>query len=220
MTDFEKYAVSQGIGSHMVSDYGRFNDMLLEPVILEERKTHCAPMSIFSRLLSDRIIFIGTPIDDDVANIIQAQLLYLSSLDDKTDISIYLNTPGGSVSAGLGIYDTMELVKPEITTICTGLAASMGSVLLSAGAKGKRKALKHSSIMLHEPMGGLQRGTKCADFLIEAEQIKKCKDTLFDILAENCGKTREEMEIACAHDKWLDANEALDFGIIDEILVK
>ena len=160
----------------MLNCYSRATARYLNPIIIEERKLNAAPIDVFSRLLMDRIIWVGCPIDADVANIVQAQLLYLASIDDKADISLYLNTPGGSVSDGLGIYDTMRMITPDVATICTGMAASMGSVLLCAGAKGKRSALPHSRIMIHQPMGGVTG--QAEDILIEAREIEKCRKEL------------------------------------------
>ena len=172
--DFQLFARDQGISSNTF--HGYFN-----PYIIEERKLNVASMDVFSRLMMDRIIFVGTQIDDDVANVIQAQLLYLQSLDDKADISLYLNTPGGLISAGLGIYDTMQIIKPNVNTICTGLAASMGSILLAAGKE--RSILPHAKVMIHQPLGGAMG--QASDILIEAEEIRKCRDELCDILSEH-----------------------------------
>ncbi len=166
----------------------------------------------------DRIIFLGVPIDDDVANIIQAQLLYLASIDEKADISMYINTPGGSVSAGLGIYDTMQFVSPDIATICTGTAASMGSVLLCAGAKGKRSALPHSRVMIHQPIGGVSG--QASDILIEAREIEKCRSELFCILAGHCGQTVERISADADRNFWLSAKEAVEYGVVDKILLR
>ena len=175
-----------------------------------------ASMDVFSRLLMDRIIFLGVPIDDDVANIIQAQLLFLASTDSQADVSIYLNTPGGSVSAGLGIYDTMQLIEPDVATICTGMAASMGAVLLCAGVKGKRSALPHSRIMIHQPLGGAQG--QASDIAIAAKEILKVKKELYTILSEHTGKPYATIEADGDRDFWMTSAEALDYGMIDEIL--
>ena len=173
--DFERFAsLDRGISPMTLHRYGNVTSSYINPSIIEERKLNVASMDVFSRLMMDRIIFLGVPIDDDVANIIQAQLLYLASTDDQADISLYLNTPGGQVSSGLAIYDTMQLISPDVATICTGMAASMGSVLLTAGAQGKRSALPHSRVMIHQPLGGA-RG-QASDILIAAEEIRKTRD--------------------------------------------
>ena len=180
-SDFKKYASRHcGISSMTLLRYGSVLDAYINPTIIEERKLNVASMDVFSRLLMDRIIFLGVPIDDDVANIVQAQLLFLASTDSKGDISIYLNTPGGSVSAGLGIYDTMQLIEPDVATICTGMAASMGAVLLCAGTKGKRSALRHSRVMIHQPLGGANG--QASDIEIAAKEIMKIKKELYGIL--------------------------------------
>lgn len=214
--DYTKYAVSNGLSSNTLDSYMRHQNSLINPTILEERELNVVGYDVFSRLLYDRIIFLGTEVNRDVANIITSQLLYLRTIDDS-DISLFINSPGGSVTDGLAIYDMMNFITPDVKTTCMGMCASMGAVLLSAGAKGKRSSNPHGSIMLHEPLSGIAPNTKCTDFLIEAEEMKKCKDTLFSILSENCGKTIEELEVACQHDKWLTAQEALDFGVIDKI---
>ena len=175
-------------------------------------------MDVFSRLMMDRIIFLGVPIDDDVANIIQAQLLFLASSDNSSDISIYLNTPGGSVSSGLGIYDTMQLVEPDVATICTGMAASMGAVLLCAGAAGKRSALPHSRVMIHQPLGGAQG--QASDIEIAAREIVKIKNELYTIISEHTGKPLEQIVADGDRDHWMTAVEAKEYGMIDEILGK
>ena len=182
MTDFEKYAsLDRGISSMTLNRYGQFVDSYINPSIIEERKMNVASMDVFSRLIMDRIIFLGVGIDPDVANIIQAQLLYLASVDDKADISLYLNTPGGVVSAGLGIYDTMQLIKPDVATICTGMAASMGSVLLCASAAGKRSCLPHSRVLMHQPLGGVHG--QATDIVIAAKEIEKTREELSSIIA-------------------------------------
>ena len=181
--EFQKYAVLEhGISSMTMHRYQSVMDGYINPTIIEERKLNVASMDVFSRLMMDRIIFLGVPIDDDVANIIQAQLLFLASTDSASDISLYINTPGGQVSSGLGIYDTMQIIEPDVATICTGMAASMGSVLLCAGAEGKRSALKHSRVMIHQPLGGA-RG-QASDILIAAQEIEKTKKELYTIMAE------------------------------------
>ena len=207
--DFQLFARDQGISSNTF--HGYFN-----PYIIEERKLNVATMDVFSRLMMDRIIFVGTQIDNDVANIVQAQLLYLQSLDDKADISLYLNTPGGIVSAGLGIYDTMQLIRPNVNTICTGLAASMGSILLVAGKE--RSILPHAKVMIHQPLGGA--AGQASDILIEAEEIKKCRDELCSILAEHTKQPFDKVFQDMDRDHWFTAQEAIDYGLVDKILGK
>jgi len=172
-------------------------------------------MDVFSRLMMDRIIFLGQPIDDDVANIIQAQLLYLASVDDKAEISIYLNTPGGSVSAGLGIYDTMQLIAAPVATICTGMAASMGAILLCAGEKGRRAALPHSRVMIHQPLGGVSG--QASDILIEAQEIEKARKELYTIIANHSGQTYDKVFLDADRNYWMTAEEALAYGMIDSV---
>lgn len=207
--DFQLFARDHKVSSNTF--YGYFN-----PYIIEERKLNVATMDVFSRLMMDRIIFVGTEIDNDVANIVQAQLLYLQSLDDKADISLYLNTPGGIVSAGLGIYDTMQLIKPNVNTICTGLAASMGSILLVAGKE--RSILPHAKVMIHQPLGGV--AGQASDILIEAEEIKKCRDELCNILAEHTKRSFDKVFQDMDRDHWFTAQEAVDYGLVDKILNK
>ena len=207
--DFQLFARDHRVSSNTF--HGYFN-----PYIIEERKLNVATMDVFSRLMMDRIIFIGTSIDDDVANVIQAQLLYLQSLDDKADISLYLNTPGGIVSAGLGIYDTMQIISPKVNTICTGLAASMGSILLSAGEK--RSILPHARVMIHQPFGGVTG--QASDIIIKAEEIKKCRDELCNILAEHTKQPFDKVFQDMDRDHWFTAQEAVDYGLVDKILSK
>ena len=215
--EFEKYArLHCGISSMTLHRYGSAVDAYINPTIIEERKLNVASMDVFSRLLMDRIIFLGVPIDDDVANIIQAQLLFLASTDSSADVSIYLNTPGGSVSAGLGIYDTMQLIEPDVATICTGMAASMGAILLCAGVKGKRSALPHSRIMIHQPLGGANG--QASDIEIAAREIMKVKKELYTILSERTGKPYGIIESDADRDFWMTSAEALEYGMIDEIL--
>ncbi len=215
--EFDRYArLHHGISSMALHRYESMFDSYINPTIIEERKLNVASMDVFSRLLMDRIIFLGVPIDDDVANIIQAQLLFLASTDSQADVSIYLNTPGGSVSAGLGIYDTMQLIEPDVATICTGMAASMGAVLLCAGVKGKRSALPHSRIMIHQPLGGAQG--QASDIAIAAKEILKVKKELYTILSEHTGKPYEVIEADGDRDFWMTSSEALEYGMIDEIL--
>ena len=207
--DFQLFARDHHVSSNTF--HGYFN-----PYIIEERKLNVATMDVFSRLMMDRIIFIGTSINDDVANVIQAQLLYLQSLDDKADISLYLNTPGGIVSAGLGIYDTMQIISPKVNTICTGLAASMGSILLSAGEK--RSILPHARVMIHQPLGGVTG--QASDIIIEAEEIRKCRDELCNILAEHTKQPFDKVFQDMDRDHWFTAQEAVDYGLVDKILSK
>ncbi len=215
--EFDRYARLQcGISSMALYRYGSVLGSYINPTIIEERKLNVASMDVFSRLLMDRIIFLGVPIDDDVANIVQAQLLFLASTDSKSDISIYLNTPGGSVSAGLGIYDTMQLVEPDVATICTGMAASMGAVLLCAGVKGKRSALPHSRVMIHQPLGGANG--QASDIEIAAREILKIKKELYTIISEHTGKPYRTIEADGDRDFWMSSQEALEYGMIDEIL--
>lgn len=215
--EFRKFATKHiGINSNIYDKYSRISNSYITPNIIEERQLNVASMDVFSRLMMDRIIFLGVPIDDDVANIIQAQLLFLESTDPDKDISIYFNTPGGSVYAGLGIYDTMQYINPQINTICTGMAASMGAVLLTAGSKGRRSALPHSRVMIHQPMGGAQG--QASDIEITAREIKKLKDELYQIIAHHSGNPFEKIEKDSDRDYWMTAKEALDYGMIDEIL--
>ena len=219
MTEFEKFAtLGQGINANTLGRYGKAMNAYINPTVIEERKLNASVIDVFSRLLMDRIIWLGCPIDDDVANIVQAQLLFLASTDPKAEISLYLNTPGGSVSAGLGIYDTMQLVSPDIATICTGMAASMGSVLLCAGTKGKRSALPHSRVMIHQPLGGVSG--QAQDILIEAREIEKCRTELFQIIADHSGQPFEKVFEDGDRNYWMTADEALAYGMVDNILKK
>ena len=217
--DFGKYARSRhGISSLSLLKYAKAENSYISPTIIEERQLNIASMDVFSRLMMDRIIFLGLPIDDYVANIIQAQLLYLDSSDPGKDIQIYFNTPGGSVHAGLGIYDTMQYISADIATICTGMAASMGAVLLTAGKKGKRSALKHSRIMIHQPAGGFEG--QASDIEIQAREIIKLKRELYEIIAFHTGNPVERVEKDSDRDYWMTSQEAKDYGMIDEILQK
>ncbi len=217
--DFQKFAsLSQGISPMTLGRYVGAVDAYLNPSIIEERKLNVASMDVFSRLMMDRIIFLGVPIDDDVANIVQAQLLYLASVDDKADISLYINTPGGVVSSGLGIYDTMQLINPDVATICTGMATSMGSILLCAGAPGKRSALPHSKVMIHQPLGGAKG--QASDILIEAKEIEKCREELYNIISEHSGQPYEKVFADADRNFWMTSKEALEYGMIDRILGK
>ena len=190
----------------------------MTPNIIEERQMNIAVMDVFSRLMMDRIIFLGTGIDDYVANIITAQLLFLESMDAKRDIQIYINSPGGSVYAGLGIYDTMQYIKPDVATICTGCAASMAAVLLCAGKKGKRSALKHSRVMIHQPLGGVSG--QAADIEITAREILKLKDELYKIISKHTGQTFKKVNADSDRDYWMKADEAHKYGMVDEVLNK
>lgn len=213
--EFYKYATRhRNISSTYLQDYTR----ALTPYIIEERQMNVAQMDVFSRLMMDRIIFLGTGIDDQVANIIQAQLLFLESVDPKKDIQIYLNSPGGSVYAGLGIYDTMQYITPDVATICTGIAASMGAVLLCAGTDGKRTALKHSRVMIHQPLGGAQG--QASDIEITAREIIKLKKELYEIIAQHSNNSYDKIEEDSDRDFWMTAEEAKEYGMIDEVLVK
>ena len=219
MTDFEKFARSEaGISSLTLHDYRSATASYINPSIIEERRLNVASMDVFSRLLMDRVIFLGVPIDDDVANIIQAQPLFLASTDSSADISLYLNTPGGQVSSGLAIYDTMQIIAPDVATICTGMAASMGSVLLYAGAKGKRSALPHSKVLIHQPLGGAKG--QASDIEIAAREILKTKQELYSIISEHSGQSIEKITADADRDFWMSSREALEYGMIDEILSK
>lgn len=217
--DFQKYATGHlGMNPLSLEQYTRFYNNYISPTIIEERQLNVASMDVFSRLMMDRIIFLGLPIDDYVANIIQAQLLYLESADPGKDIQIYFNTPGGSVHAGLGIYDTMQYISCDIATICTGMAASMGAVLLCAGTKGKRSALRHSRIMIHQPMGGVQG--PAADIEITTREILKLREELYAIIADHSGNTIKKVEKDADRDFWMTAEEAKKYGMIDEVLIR
>jgi len=219
MNEFSKFAIRhREISSLTLEKYKSVTANYISPTIIEERQLNIATMDVFSRLMMDRIIFLGVPIDDYVANIIQAQLLFLESVDSKKDIQIYLNTPGGSVYAGLGIYDTMRYIAPEIATICTGMAASMGAILLCAGAKGKRTALKHSRILIHQPMGTAEG--QASDIEITAREIQKLKKELYEIIASHTGQTLTKIQKDADRDYWMTSQEALEYGMIDEILEK
>jgi ATP-dependent Clp protease protease subunit len=217
--DFRKFAKSnRNISSLNLHRFTSIYSNYISPTIIEERQLNIASMDVFSRLMMDRIIFLGLPIDDYVANIIQAQLLYLDSTDPGKDIQLYFNTPGGSVYAGLGIYDTMQYISADIATICTGMAASMGAILLIAGKKGKRSALKHSRIMIHQPMGGAEGNA--SDIEITAREIMKLKKELYEIIALHSGNPIEKVEKDADRDYWMTSLEAKEYGMIDEILQK
>ena len=217
--EFRKFAIKQrGISSLSLHQFESVHASYISPTIIEERQMNIAQMDVFSRLMMDRIIFLGIAIDDYVANIIQAQLLFLESSDPGKDIQIYFNSPGGSVYAGLGIYDTMQYINCNVATICTGMAASMAAVLMIAGTKGKRSALKHSRIMIHQPMGGAQG--QASDIEITAREIMKLKHELYEIIALHSGQSVEKVEKDSDRDYWMTAEEAKAYGMIDEILVR
>jgi ATP-dependent Clp protease, protease subunit len=217
--DFKKYATkNRGISSMNMHRITSAYNSYISPTIIEERQLNVASMDVFSRLMMDRIIFLGLPIDDYVANVIQAQLLYLDSTDPGKDIQIYFNSPGGSVHAGLGIYDTMQYVSSDIATICTGMAASMAAVLLCAGEKGKRSALTHSRIMIHQPMGGTQG--QASDIEITTREILKLRTELYKIISVHSGKPFKDVEKDSDRDYWMTSKEALDYGMVDEVLEK
>lgn len=215
--EFRKYANKHlGISNMRLDQYSSFYNGYINPTIIEERQMNVAQMDVFSRLMMDRIIFIGVPINDDVANIIQAQLLFLESSDPAKDIQIYLNSPGGAVHSGLGIYDTMQYINPDVATICTGMAASMGAVILAAGKAGKRSSLPHSRIMIHQPMGGAE-GT-ASDIEITAREIIKLRKELYYLLAKHTGNSYKKIEKDSDRDFWMTANEAKKYGMVDEVL--
>ena len=217
--EFRKYAIKEkGISSLTLDRFESAYANYISPTIIEERQMNVASMDVFSRLMMDRIIFLGVPINDYVANIIQAQLLFLESVDAEKDIQIYLNSPGGGVYAGLGIYDTMQYINPDVATICTGMAASMGAVLLCAGAEGKRTALKHSRVMIHQPLGGAQG--QASDIEITAREIQKLKNELYQIISNHSGKSFDEVWKDGDRDYWMTSEEAKAYGMIDEVLVK
>lgn len=216
--DFRDFAVKHmGMNGLALDEYAsQVTSSYINPTIIEERKLNVAQMDVFSRLMMDRIIFLGTEVDDYAANVIQAQLLYLDSADPGKDVSIYINSPGGSVYAGLGIYDTMQYIQSDVSTICTGMAASMAAVLLVAGEKGKRFALKHSRVMIHQPLGGV-RG-QASDIEITAREILKLKQELYTIIADHSGQSYEQVERDSDRDHWMTATEALNYGMIDKVL--
>jgi ATP-dependent Clp protease, protease subunit len=217
--EFRKFAIKgRGISSATFDKYASVYNDYISPTIIEERQLNVASMDVFSRLMMDRIIFLGVPINDYVANIIQAQLLFLESADPKKDIQIYLNSPGGSVYAGLGIYDTMQYISPDVATICTGMAASMAAVLLCAGADGKRTALRHARVMIHQPMGGADG--QASDIEITAREIQKLKKELYEIIAHHSKQDYEKVWKDSDRDYWMIAEEAKAYGMIDEVLVR
>lgn len=217
--EFKKYATKHlGMNALALDQYTSITSNYISPSILEERQLNVTQMDVFSRLMMDRIIFLGTQVDDYTANVIQAQLLFLDSADPGKDISIYINSPGGSVYAGLGIYDTMQYINCDVATICTGMAASMAAVLLVAGTEGKRSALKHSRVMIHQPMGGAQG--QASDIEITAREIQKLKKELYTIISDHSGKPFEEVEKNSDRDYWMTATEAKEYGMIDEVLFR
>ena len=219
--DFRNFAVNHlGMNGLALDQYAQstLESSYISPTIIEERKLNVAQMDVFSRLMMDRIIFLGTQIDDYTANVIQAQLLYLDSADPGKDVSIYINSPGGSVYAGLGIYDTMQYIQSDVTTICTGMAASMAAVLLVAGEKGKRYALKHSRVMIHQPMGGIQG--QASDIEITAREIQKLKEELYTIISNHSGQPYDKVYADSDRDYWMTSAEALEYGMIDKVLEK
>src|SRR3990172_6548857 len=217
--EFRKYAVKhRGISGSAYDKYTSIYSNYISPTIIEERQLNVATMDVFSRLMMDRIIFLGVPINDYVANIIQAQLLFLESVDAKKDIQIYLNTPGGSVYAGLGIYDTMQYIAPHVATICTGMAASMGAVIMCAGAATRRSALPHARIMIHQPMGGAEG--QASDIEITAREIQKLKKELYEIIAKHSGQEYDKVWKDSDRDYWLTAFESKEYGLVDEVMEK
>ena len=217
MNDFKKFATGNHlINSMVLDDVIQSQNQYLNPYILEERQLNVTQMDVFSRLMMDRIIFLGTEINDYTANTLQAQLLYLDSVDSGKDISIYINSPGGSVTAGLGIYDTMQFISSDVATICTGMAASMGAVLLVAGAEGKRSALTHSRVMIHQPLGGVQG--QASDIEIEAKEIQKFKKELYNIISEHSHTPFEKVWQDSDRNYWMTADEAKEYGMIDNVL--
>ena len=218
-SEFNKFARGKmGLSSLSLHRYSQLYSGYINPTIIEERQLNVATMDVFSRLMMDRIIFLGVPINDDVANIIQAQLLFLESTDPNADIQIYINSPGGAVYAGLGIYDTMQLLSPNVVTICTGIAASMAAILLTAGVKGKRSALPHSRIMIHQPIGGIEG--QASDIEITAREIVKTKRELAELLAYHSGQPIEKILLDADRDYWMSSKEAVEYGMIDEVLTK
>ena len=219
MEDFRKYATKHlGMNSNALDSYMNITSSYISPTIIEERQLNVAKMDVFSRLMMDRIIFLGTQVDDYTANVIQAQLLYLDSSDPGKDISIYINSPGGSVYAGYGIYDTMQFISSDVSTICTGMAASFAAVLLVAGTKGKRMALPHSRVMIHQPLGGAQG--QASDIEITAREIQKLKKELYTIIADHSHTDFDKVWADSDRDYWMTAQEAKEYGMIDEVLIK
>ena len=219
MNDFRKYATKHlGMNSNALDSYMNITSSYISPTIIEERQLNVAQMDVFSRLMMDRIIFLGTQVDDYTANVIQAQLLYLDSSDPGKDISIYINSPGGSVYAGYGIYDTMQYINSDVSTICTGMAASFAAVLLVAGTKGKRMALPHSRVMIHQPLGGAQG--QASDIEITAREIQKLKKELYTIIANHSGQPYDKVYADSDRDYWMTSAEAAEYGMIDKVLTR
>jgi ATP-dependent Clp protease protease subunit len=217
-SEFEKYAVKhRGLSSNTLHGYASHLVTALTPNIIEERPMNVAVMDVYSRLMMDRIIFLGYPINEEVANIVTAQLLFLDSTDRTRDINMYINSPGGSVYAGLGVYDTLQFVTPDVSTICIGMAASMACVLLGAGAKGKRAALKHARIMMHQPSGAI--GGQASDIEITVNEIRKLKNELYEVVNYHTGKSLDQIEKDFDRDKWMTAPEAKEYGLVDEVLL-
>ena len=217
-SEFEKYAVKhRGISSNTLHSYASHLVTAMTPNIIEERSLNVAVMDVYSRLMMDRIIFLGYPINDEIANIVTAQLLFLDSTDRSRDINMYINSPGGAVYSGLGVYDTMQYVSPDIATICIGMAASMACVLLGAGTKGKRAALKHARVMMHQPSGAI--GGQASDIEITVNEIKKLKKELYEVVNVHTGRAMEQIEKDFERDRWMTATEAKDYGLIDEVLL-
>lgn len=220
--EFRKFAVghcyvpSAGVDKYISVVEHMTIPMAMTPYITEEREMHVSQMDVFSRLMMDRIIFMGVPVEANIANVVQAQLLFLQSTDAKRDIQMYINSPGGEVYAGFGIYDTMQLISPDVATICTGMALSFGSILLCGGAKGKRSALEHARVMLHQPLGGVQG--QASDIEITANQVLKIKKELYNIIVKHSGQNYQHVHDVCDRDHWMTADEAKEFGVIDEVL--
>jgi len=216
--EFENYAVKhQGISSNTLNDYNKYVVTNLTPNIIEERPMNIAVMDVYSRLMMDRIIFLGYPLNDEVANIITAQMLFLESTDRHRDIQMYINCPGGSVYSGLGVYDTMQYITPDVSTICIGMAASMAAVLMCAGTKGKRTALKHARVMMHQPSGAI--GGQASDIEITVNEIRKIKKELYDIISYHTGKPVKQVEKDCDRDFWMTSQESKEYGLVDEVLL-
>src|SRR5437762_2212959 len=217
-SEFEKYAVKhRGLSSNTLDSYNKYLVTALTPNIIEERSLNVAVMDVYSRLMMDRIIFLGYPINDEIANIVTAQLLFLDSTDRTRDINMYINSPGGSVYSGLGVYDTMQYVSPDIATICIGIAASMACVLLGAGTKGKRAALKHARVMMHQPSGAI--GGQASDIEITVAEIRKLKRELYEVISNHSGKTVDVIEKDFDRDHWMTAIESKEYGLVDEVLI-
>lgn len=220
--EFGLFARDHKVSTTTLEDYVKYNSTqarFIEPVIVEERQLNATQISVFSRLFMDRILFLGSEVDSDVANVINAQLLFLASQNPDKDIQLYINSPGGSVNAGLSMYDTMNFINPDVSTTCMGMAASMGAILLSSGAKGKRFALPHSEIMIHQPLSNTGM-VQASDMEIHWNEVKKCKNTLYNILSENTGKSFEEIEKACDRNNWFTGYEAAEYGLIDTVIKK